>query len=217
MSPIMLGLGSGPVDASGGTEQEVTINGVLHRVHTFATGGSYTLSVSTGGEVEVWAIGGGAGGRNAGIQNVYNNGGGAGVIREDTIRIPAGDLTVTVGAGTAYNSASPGGDSTFESVTATGGHAPGSGTRYGGDNDDYSGDRVTGNNGGGGGAGAGGDASGNSGGASVSSDFDGTTRSYGKGGDGEPSAPPGTDGLGEGGGGSDPGGDGRVMIRYPIE
>jgi hypothetical protein len=81
--------------ATGGTVADVTIDGVVYRVHTFTTDG--TLTVERAGQADVFLIGGGAHGDSAG-----NHVGGPGVVREGTFVLPVGAIPVTVGvSGTA--------------------------------------------------------------------------------------------------------------------
>ncbi|MCX5792529.1 MAG: hypothetical protein NTY45_10030 [Elusimicrobia bacterium] len=104
----------GAVVATGGTVTE--IGG--YRIHTFTTSGTFT--VINGGSVDYLVVGGGGSG-GGGWQG---GGGGAGGLLTGSLTITAGAKTVTVGAGGTGGgtpSASSGGNSTFDSITATGG------------------------------------------------------------------------------------------------
>ena len=114
----ILGFGAGsvkPVDASGGTE---TTYGI-YTVHKFTTTG--TLTVNTGGGVDILVVAGGGGGGT----DYAGGGGGAGGLRWFTAQdVVAQDYTVTVGAGGAIET--NGDDSSFAgsgftTITASGG------------------------------------------------------------------------------------------------
>ena len=98
------------VYATGGT---VSSSGI-YRIHTFNTGA--TLTVNTGGNMEVLVVAGGGGGGNG---NVPGAGGAGGVIYRNSYAVAAGGTTVTIGAGGAV--ATKGSDSVFGSLTAIGG------------------------------------------------------------------------------------------------
>ena len=180
-------VGAQNIDASGGDiVEELEINGVVKKVHTFYTPGTSTFSVNslngnTDG-VEVYVIGGGGGGTN--VSGSSGGGGGGGGVAFGTVNLSAGDYTVTVGDGGAGNTNGNGGNggtSTFQGLSATGGQG------------------AQGSTGGTGGVGSGGTVNGTG----------------GTGGNGGPSPAPagsaGTNGgAGGGGGGSDnsKGGDG---------
>ena len=115
----------GAVTATGGT---ITENGG-YRIHTYTSGGTFT--VVTGGNVEVLVVAGGGGG--GGASDTASGGGGAGGFRTATLAVTAGAvITVTVGAGGAKSTAGAGRpgnnglDSVFDSVTAAGGGGGGS-------------------------------------------------------------------------------------------
>ena len=115
----------GVVTATGGT---ITETGG-YRIHTFTSGGTFT--VITGGNVEVLVVAGGGGG--GGASDTASAGGGAGGFRTAALTVVAGSaITVTVGAGGAKSTAGAGHpgnngfNSIFDSVTATGGGGGGS-------------------------------------------------------------------------------------------
>ena len=103
------------VYATGGTESTVG----SYRIHKFT--GSSTLTVNTGGNVEVLAVAGGGGGDGGG-------GGGGGLLYNASLAVGAQAYSLTVGAGGAApygvnNTATSGSDSVFASLTAIGGGA----------------------------------------------------------------------------------------------
>lgn len=85
-----------PIQASGGTVEDVVINDSPFRVHIFSTPGSSTLSVSslgtTNGSFEFLVVAGGGGGGGYG-------GGGAGGLRSGSGTLSATSYSITVGAG----------------------------------------------------------------------------------------------------------------------
>ena len=88
--------------ATGGTITEVDVSGVIYKVHTFATSG--TFDVLEGGDgLECFLVGGGGGG--SGTDSVWPGGGGGagGAITTNfttsPIPISAGAYTITIGAG----------------------------------------------------------------------------------------------------------------------
>ena len=63
----------GSFNASGGTETSYTSGGVLYKVHTFLSSGTFTVSIGSSTNIEVLIVAGGGGG---GADNA--GGGGAG-------------------------------------------------------------------------------------------------------------------------------------------
>ena len=169
---------------SGGT---ITTNGA-NTVHTFTSGGTFTLT-NNGTVTYLVAAGGGAGGTGGESPFGGAGGGGAGGILSGTLSLTAGSYTVTIGAGglhtaTAANRGGDGGNSVFASITTTGGGGGGGPAQSSGDS---------------GGSGGGGSAVGGSGGA-------GTSGQGNAGGAGAPSSSgnkPGGGGGGAGGVGAD--------------
>ena len=122
------------VSAEGGT-----ITGASgYRIHTFTTDGTFTLPEAV--LCDVLVVGGGGGGGelgsvvdNQGIK-VAGGGGAGGLVYYESLPIPAGTYSVTVGAGGAIGA--NGGDSSAFGITAYGGGygaLGGSGDRKGGD------------------------------------------------------------------------------------
>ena len=145
-------------NATGGT---VTYSG-NYKIHTFT--GSGTLNVTESGNVEYLVVGGGGGGQSAwgwGDGSGGGSGGGAGGYRSGTLSTTSKSYTITVGNG--GGSDQKGGDSIFDTITATGG---GSGS------------------GGSGGSGGGGGGSGNTPSTSPSQGNNGGARSGKQGGGG---------------------------------
>ena len=137
---------SAGVYADGGT---VTESGG-YRIHTFTSGGTFT--VTTGGTVEVLVVGGGGGGGGNPTAGAGMGGGGAGgLIYNSGYVIAPGAMSVTVGDGgaggtsTGYNLGSNGNNSVFGTLTAVGGGRGGGYNAQAGGN---------GGSGGGGGCGA---------------------------------------------------------------
>ena len=94
------------VVASGGAESAVNIGGQLYRVHEFTSNGTFT--VSAGGDVEVFAVGGGGAGGIAQVSFTPSNdyliatgGGGGGGVISCNITLSAGSHSVEVGAGSS--------------------------------------------------------------------------------------------------------------------
>ena len=83
------------------------------RIHEFLSSGQLIVNYPYSFNYEILAGGGGGGGAGEG------GGGGAGGYRTGTMTVPAGNYSVTVGSGGAVNA--KGGDSTFSSITSTGG------------------------------------------------------------------------------------------------
>ena len=108
-----------PFTATGGSAQDITVDGVNYRAHTFTSDQNFV--VSEGGEVEYLIIGGGGGG---GID--LGGGGGGGGVRTGTVTLAPGTYSVVIGQGasgsTSHSSTGgKGGDSSFNSLIALGG------------------------------------------------------------------------------------------------
>ncbi|MFZ4396969.1 MAG: DUF2341 domain-containing protein [Kiritimatiellia bacterium] len=133
--------------ATGGTVTNYfDAGGMGWTAHIFKNVGPNTFTVTSDGNVEYLVVGGGgSGGANGSAGN--GGGGGAGGLISGTLTVSASTLSITVGdGGTVAASGSPGnngGNSTFSSITATGGGgggtyntstttAPGSGGSGGG-------------------------------------------------------------------------------------
>lgn len=106
------------VEATGGTETDIAVDGVDYRLHTFST--SATFSVSRGGPVEFLIVaGGGSGGR------AYAGGGGAGGVVFGVHTVDVDDYSIVVGAGavapTSNGQGNDGQNSTAFGYVATGG------------------------------------------------------------------------------------------------
>ena len=119
-----------PIFATGGTVEDVDIDGITYRIHSFVDVGSHTFEVqslgSTDGDIEFLVVaGGGSGGSTGG------GGGGAGGLVStlgSPIQVSTGSYTVTVGSGapraTGWNNGVGGGngnDSSAFGFTARGG------------------------------------------------------------------------------------------------
>lgn len=208
----------GGVSATGGTI--TTVDG--YTIHTFTTGGSFT--VVSGGEVEYLVVaGGGGGGADRG------GGGGAGGMLTGSLAVTPGSYTITIGSGGAGAladnvTASNGNDSSALGIISSGGGGGGSegttganggsggGASYsrtagggttGQGNDGANGVSNPRRTGGGGGAGAA--ATNQNGGVGLQSSISGTSTYYAGGGGGGGY-------FNDGHGGS--GGSGIVIIRY---
>ena len=126
--------------ASGGAESNVTISGIVYKLHTFTSSG--TLTVSSGGYFDYLIIsggggggcgtagGGGAGGYRTNVSGQSSGGGGS---AEGTAQLSAGSHTITIGAGgagavTNSSDATNGGNTSVGSIVqASGGGAGGEG------------------------------------------------------------------------------------------
>ena len=190
------------VAAMGGTVTNIP----GYRVHVFTNSG--TLSVMTGGNVEVLVVaGGGGGGSNGG-----GGGGGGGLIHNSSYAVTDNQtVTVTIGAGGAPHLNTPtapttGGNSVFGTLTASGGG--------GGASRDQGSGGATGGSGGGGGGGDGGGGRQNPGSATAGQ---GSNGGYGKTGGGE-AAGGGGGGAGGAGGPANTylGGNGGAGLPYSI-
>lgn len=216
--------------ATGGT---VTTSGA-YTIHTFTSSGTFTINYPVAVEYLVVAGGGGGGG-------VIGGGGGGGGVRTGTLTMTAGAKTVTIGAGGAggrgWNNypqrGDQGGNSVFDSITATGG---GGGSAHGGADtrpattggsgggggaagtagaagtvgQGYAGGAGSGDDGGGGGGAAAAGTDYGNGGIGVYSSISGTGTRYGGGGGGG-----GRNGVGSAGtGGTGGGGNGSLVDSY---
>ena len=89
--------------ASGGTETQITDDGISYKVHSFTTIGTTQITVSKGGFFECLVVaGGGAGGKSNG------SGGGAGGVVIQQVFVNAGTYDVIVGAGNTNGDRNPG-------------------------------------------------------------------------------------------------------------
>lgn len=98
-----------PVQATGGAESLITVDGRLFRLHAFDTVGSDSLVVSDvgqDGEVEVLVLAGGGGGGGGGTGA---GGGGAGGLIVGSVPVTVGTFAVVVGGGGAGAADSGGG------------------------------------------------------------------------------------------------------------
>lgn len=178
-----------PVVASGGdTVEDVDIDGVTYRIHSFTSVGSSTFTVTRGGLVDYLIVAGGGSGGS------FGGGGGAGGFLTGLTTIATRNYTITVGAGgDAVSSGSTfgnnGGNSSAFGINAIGG---GGGGNNGSGNENH-----TGRSGGSGGgsstqnatAGRGGKGTpgqGNKGGSATGGDTSGLRKSRGGGGAGFP-------------------------------
>jgi hypothetical protein len=188
------------VTASGGSINDVTVDGKMYRTHTFSTVGTSSFIVTNGGNVECLIVAGGGGG---GGRYHAGGGGGGGVIQLTNVDVTPTTYSIVVGDGGDSGLATPasssrgtnGQDSTAFGYTAIGGGG-------GGSNDTY----YTGLNGGSGGGG-----SGSSNNASHESG-DGTSGQGHRGGIGLGSSTVGAERVGGGGGGA--GGRGMHAAAY---
>ena len=102
------------VVATGGTVAEITQDGIIYRVHTFTSSG--TFEVIRDGKVECLIVAGGGGGGNS-----RGGGGGAGglILRPDLL-VQKGNYAITVGEGGLHvpdaNPGTDGGNSSFEGL-----------------------------------------------------------------------------------------------------
>ena len=179
---------------TGGVEQEYESGGTNYRSHSFLTPGTHRFSTSTTLTIDFLLVAGGGGSAGAEGQHGSTGGGGAGGLVEATSQtLSPGNYTIVVGAGGAKSTnvsapASNGGNSTFNSFTATGGAGGG----------DYEGGTRNG------GSGAGGSEDGESGGGTTQDTYSGTTNvtGYGNVGGNGGSYPSGGSGSGGGAGGA---------------
>ena len=165
---MLLGISSAyeGVEATGGTVTNITVGGLLYRVHTFNAGTS-TFAVQNSGEVDYLCIAGGGGG--GGVSNQTSGGGGAGGYLTGTTNVTiANNYTVVVGSGGAGGlgqapftgeRGTNGQNSTVFGLTSVGGGAGGGGQSGSGQSEGNSG----GSGGGDGQSGTGGGGAGTSG------------------------------------------------------
>ena len=180
--------------ATGGVEQEYEDSGTNYRSHSFLTPGTHRYSTSTTLTIDFLLVAGGGGSAAAeGYQGSTGGAGAGGLVEGTSQTLNPGNYTIVVGAGGAKstnvaNPASNGGNSTFNSFTATGGAGGG----------DYEGGQRNG------GSGAGGSEDGELGGTSTQDTYSGTTNvtGYGNVGGNGGSYPSGGSGSGGGAGGA---------------
>jgi hypothetical protein len=198
------------VVTSGGTITEGVTSGVAWRVHRFTSGGTFATNMALTAKLLV--VGGGGGG------GPYNGAGGDGGQYRyfSSQAISSGNSTVTIGAGGYTNTAGwprtkvSGTDSSFGSISSTGGvtGTEGYGFGYGGAN-------------GVGTAGAS-SAAGGAGAAGISNSITGSSIAYTKGGNGNSTFTSGTANTGNGGNGYPEmpgptyGGTGVVVVRLEM-
>jgi len=234
------------VIATGGTITQITDGGVNYKVHTFTSSGAFAVTGPL--DIQYLVVAGGGGGNN-GINNGSSGGGGAGgLIYKDVAVTISSDQTITIGSGGI--SGANGGDSSLETLAITigggrgggefvsyngaiGGSGGGGGMKFGETGNGGAGTSPQGNAGsvaaaldgirqGGGGGGFSAAAIDRFGGAGFVSSFDGTSKTYSKGGDSITDtngidAPANTGNGGEGAGSEgigSKGGSGIVIIRY---
>ena len=119
--------GGTTISATGGT---ITTSG-LYKIHTFTTTGATTFTLTSPASItaQVLVVGGGGAGGSA---YVGGGGGAGGAVFNASFTITSGTYTVTVGAGGARTSAGvgyvgpSGSNSSFSSITGTGGGGGGS-------------------------------------------------------------------------------------------
>jgi hypothetical protein len=108
-----------PFTATGGSAQDITVDGVNYRAHTFTSDQNFV--VSEGGEVEYLIVAGGGGG---GLD--LGGGGGGGGVRTGTVTLAPGTYSVVIGQGgsgstSQSNTGSKGDNSSFNNIIALGG------------------------------------------------------------------------------------------------
>ena len=124
-SNVWSNTGNGTTDvrlfvATGGTESTYSSGGINYKVHTFTSSGTFTPA--SAGNVDVLVVAGGGGGGG----NIGGGGGAGGLQVFSNHSVPAGAITVTVGAAGNSSNAGPaygglGGNSIFNSITSLGG------------------------------------------------------------------------------------------------
>ena len=156
-----------------------------YRIHTFTSSGTFTVNTGLS-NVQVLVVGGGGGGSQNSSGGFGNGGAGGTVTYNANYAVSPGAITVTVGAGGAGSvmnvNPSPGGNSVFGTITATGGGIGAYTQRTGGSNANYTGGTGVDLYEGGGGAGAGGNGSALNGGVGFTSSISGTSKNYAGGG-----------------------------------
>lgn len=188
--------------ATGGT---ITTSGE-YTIHTFTSGGTFTPD-STLKKIDFLVVAGGGGGVG-GVNGVNGGSAGAGGTVEERINqsiTPSTPLTVVVGAQSSPGAT--GNNSSFNSITCTGGTAPTNASRTGGSNANYIGGTNSSGVNAGGGAGGGNNGSGSNGGNGYLSSISGTPTYYAGGGAAPFSS--GVPGLGGGGTRNDSGAGGN--------
>lgn len=90
-----------PMTAEGGVVNDVTVDSITYRTHTFTSTGILTVTSATNNiaTVEYLVVGGGGGGGTS----TRAGGGGAGGYRAGNISLNVGDYTIAVGAGGISN------------------------------------------------------------------------------------------------------------------
>lgn len=154
------------IEATGGTESTIEIEGVSYRLHVFAENGDF--NVTAAGDVDYLIVGGGASGGGGGSS--VSGGGGAGGVRSGSISLGVGSYPIVAGPGGASVSGSSnignnGSDSSAFGVTALGGGGGGRFTATAGSGGSGGGAGAEAN--GTGSAGAGTEGQGNDGGAAA--------------------------------------------------
>lgn len=93
------------VTASGGSINDVTVDGKMYRTHTFSTVGTSSFIVTNGGNVECLIVAGGGGG---GGRYHAGGGGGGGVIQLTNVDVTPTTYSIVVGDGGTAGLASTG-------------------------------------------------------------------------------------------------------------
>jgi hypothetical protein len=176
-----------PVEATGGTESIITLNGIRYKTHTFTASGNFVVTKE--GVLKALVVAGGAG--SSWIQNA-TGGGGGGEVLELPVAVSINTYPMVVGLGgyqvAGYVPATNGQNSTAFSLTARGGTASQANTT-GGNSGNFLGGTQGASNTAGGGAGA------------AEAGKNGTTTKAGAGGNGYLSSISGTPTYYGGGGG----------------
>tara|TARA_Y100000004_G_scaffold197013_1_gene269279 strand:+ start:466 stop:2160 length:1695 start_codon:yes stop_codon:yes gene_type:complete len=119
--------------ASGGTTSTYTDGGTTYVLHTFTSNGNFVLNTAKS-VTYLMIAGGGGGGAGMTGSSWAAGGGGAGGLLTGTSSLSAGTFPIVIGQGGSGQTASDtaqgadGGDTTFNSLTATGGGGGGSRT-----------------------------------------------------------------------------------------
>lgn len=125
--------------ATGGAVEDLTIDGILHKVHTFNSDGTFEVLRAPGNATVEYVVVGGGGGGGANISGNNGGGGGAGGYRssvtgeqsgggvsaESPLSVSRGSYPVVVGAG--GGDTSNGSDSSFSTIVSVGGGRGGRG------------------------------------------------------------------------------------------
>ena len=134
------------VVATGGTVTDITEDGVVYRVHTFTSDG--TFDVTRGGEVEYLVVAGGGSGAATPGEHKGGGGGAGGLVLVPNKTVEAKNYVVTVGSGGASVGqtsefspiqGNPGQNTTFDNLVALGGGRGGQRDSSEGSNDGGSG------------------------------------------------------------------------------